>query len=147
MRVYLKVWITSTDALGAPLNDLYFLKDLNGNKNTSNDIYKLALKVFSVYLCYLSNIGLVFIDNRISDDIKVKIVKALNKSGADIPEYRIKLPEQSISSSELYEFITNNTHKLFTALNIKIFFSTCPSTWKNNTEYLDGYEKVIPLKW
>lgn len=38
MRVNLKVWFTSTDTSGAPLN-LNFLKGLNGCKNTSNGTY------------------------------------------------------------------------------------------------------------
>lgn len=46
MRVYLKAWFTSTDASGAPLKGLNFMKDLNRYKNTSNGIYKLSLKVF-----------------------------------------------------------------------------------------------------
>lgn len=54
------------------------------------------------------------------------MAKALEKIGV---EHRIKIPEQSISNCELYNVFTNNTHKLFTDLNIKIdFLTTHPST-------------------
>jgi hypothetical protein len=55
IRVYLKISYTSTDTSGALLNDLNFLKDLNNYENSSNGIYKLALKVFSGHLWYLSD--------------------------------------------------------------------------------------------
>lgn len=44
-------------------------------------IYKLALKVFPGHVWYLSDtlIGLAFFDNRVSDNVKVKIVKSLDK--------------------------------------------------------------------
>jgi len=81
MRFYLKVWFTSTDASGAPLNDLNFLKDLNRYINTSNGVYKLALKVFPGHLWYLSDtlIGLAFFDYQVP--IKIKMIKALEKLG------------------------------------------------------------------
>lgn len=90
---------------------------------------------------------MAFFDNRVSDDIKLKMVKSLDKIGTNVLEHRIKIPEHSISSCELNDFVTNNTHKLFTALNIKTdFLTTHPSTWKNSTEFLDGYKKVKALK-
>lgn len=149
MRVYLKPWFTSTDASGAPRNDSNFIKNLNGYKNTSNCIYKLALKVFSGHLWYLSDtlIGLAFFDNRVSDDIKLKMVKSLDKIGTNVLEHRIKIPDHSISNCELNDLVTNNTHKLFTALNIKTdFLTTHPSTWKNSMQFLDGYKKLKAVK-
>jgi hypothetical protein len=92
IRIYLKVWYTTTDASGAPLNDLNFLKDLNKYRNSSNGIYKLALKVFSGHLWYLID-NLEFLDFRVSNDIKFKMVKASNKTGTDNLEHRIKLLE------------------------------------------------------
>jgi hypothetical protein len=148
IRVYLKVWYTSTDASGVPLNDLNFLKDLNNCGNSSNGIYKLALKVFSGYLWYLSDelIGLAFFDYRVSDDIKLKMVKALDKNGTDNLEHRLKLSENLILNSELYNFATNNTYTFLTAINIEIeFLKTHPKTCKNNDEYLDECEKIKEL--
>jgi hypothetical protein len=89
--IYLKVWYTSTDASGAPLNDLNFLKYLNKYGNSSNGIYKLALKVFSGHLWYLSDTltGLEFLDFRVSDDIKLKIVKNFDKIGTDNLDHRV----------------------------------------------------------
>jgi len=112
MRVYLKVWYTSNDASGAPLNDLNFLKDLITYKNSSNGIYKLALKVFSGHLWYLNDtlIGLAFFDSRVPNNIKAQMVTALDKIEADYPEQRIKLPVHCILTSELHDFVTNNTY-------------------------------------
>jgi hypothetical protein len=50
------------------------------------------------------------------------MVKALDKSVNDNLEHRIKLPENLILNSELYDFVTNNTYKFFTAVNIEIDF-------------------------
>jgi hypothetical protein len=148
MRVYLKVWYTFNDASGAPLNNLNFLKNLVMYKNSSNGIYKLALKVFLSHLWYLNDtlIGLAFFDSRVPDNIIAQMVTALDKIGADYPEQRIKFPVHCILTSELHEFVTNNTYKLFTALDIKIdFLTTPPNAWINNIEYIDSCEKIKKL--
>jgi hypothetical protein len=47
----------------------------------------------------------------------------------------------------LHDFVTNNTYKLFTALDIKTdFLTTPPNTWISNIEYIDGCEKIKKLK-
>jgi hypothetical protein len=118
-------------------------------KNSSNGIYKLVLKVFLSHLWYLNDtlIGLAFFDSRIPDNIKAQMVTALDKIGTDYPEQRLKLLVRCILTSELHDFVTNNTYKLCTAHNIKTdFLMTFPNAWINNIEYIDGCEKIKKLK-
>lgn len=88
-------------------------------------MYKLALKVFLSNLWYLNDtlIGLAFFDSRVPDNIKTQMVTALDKIGADYSKQRIKLPVHCILTSK---FVTNNTYKIFTALDIETQFLTTP---------------------
>ena len=102
----------------APLNDLDLLKQLKAY-GTNQSVAKAALKSFSDHLWYLSEtlIGLSFFDSKVSDDIKVAMVAALERSGLDEPLRRIDIDDNLISQMQLSEFMTRNIKKLFNAFD------------------------------
>jgi len=75
------------------------------------------------------------------------MVTALLKEGDEDPPKRIKLDERLILSMVLSDFVTNNSKKLFTALNLPHnFLKNHPSTWENDDEYIQLRKRIQELK-
>ena len=132
----------------APLNDLDLLKQLKAY-GTNQSVAKAALKSFSDHLWYLSEtlIGLSFFDSKVSDDIKVAMVAALERSGLDEPLRRIDIDDNLVSQMQLSDFVTRNTKILFDAFDItKDFLHFHPSTWEKHDDFLAARRIIRELK-
>lgn len=71
------------------------------------------------------------------------MVTDLDKIEVDYVEQRLKHLVHRTLFRELHDFVTNNTYKLFTDLDIKTdFLTTQPKTWLSNNEYIDDSEKI-----
>ena len=66
---YIKVWFSATEAIEAPLNDIYFLKTLIAYKMHDIEIADVALKKFLNHLWYLSGecVALSIFDPRLTN--------------------------------------------------------------------------------
>jgi hypothetical protein len=149
VQVYIKYWYTSSCGELAPYNDLNLLKELNNYKKSNKLIADAATKSFSRHLWYLSEtlIGLAFFDNKVSSEMKVDMVKSLEKKGAEVPLRRITIEKTEIQTVQLCDFVSKNTLKLFTALDIaQDFLNQHPSTWENNKDFVNGRIRVQKLK-
>ena len=81
MKVYLKVWFTCPCPISAPRNDLELLRNIEAYKTLDASVSTAALKSFSNHLWYLSEmlIGLAFFDSDIDVEVKVDMVRALQR--------------------------------------------------------------------
>lgn len=148
VQIYLKAWYRCQCPVLAPLNDLELLKQFAAYE-TNQNVAKAAMKSFTNHLWYLSEtlIGFAFFDSRVSDEVRVTMVKAMDRSSSDDPQRRIKIDEKHISGMQLYDFVTHNTKKLFEALQIPMdFLLLHPSTWEEDEGFLAGKRKLQQLK-
>lgn len=149
LQVYVKIWYTAPCGELAPFNDLNLLKELDLYKNIHPIIADVAIKSFSRHLWYLSDtlVGLAFFDKRVPVEMKIKMVKSLENKGPVNPQRRIKIELNAVQTMQLCDFVTNNTLKLFTALDISPdFLMQHPNTWEEDANYIDGRRRVQSLK-
>lgn len=148
-RVYVKYSFNAQSIISAPRNDFNLLKKLIEYKNINKKIAEIAIKSFSNRFWYLSEslINLAFLNNQVIILEKESMVTALLKEeDEDFPKH-IKLDERLILSMALYDFVTNSSNKLFTALNLPHnFLKNHPSTWENYYEYIQLRKKIQELK-
>ncbi|XP_025424087.1 uncharacterized protein LOC112693307 [Sipha flava] len=149
VKVYIKYWYTSSCGELAPNNDLNLLKELDHYKNSNKLIADAAIKSFSRHLWYLSEtlIGLAFFDYKVCPEMKIRMVKSLEKKGAEFPLRRITIKMTEVQTVQLCDFVSKNTLKFFTALDIpQNFLNQHPSTWGSNKDFVDGRKRVQNLK-
>jgi len=87
LQVYIKYCYTSSCGELAPNNDLNLLKEIDNYKKSKKLIADAATKSFSRQLWYLNEtlIGLAFFDNKVSSEMKVRMVKSLETKMSWIP--------------------------------------------------------------
>ncbi|KAK5645149.1 hypothetical protein RI129_006449 [Pyrocoelia pectoralis] len=130
LQIYLKCWYTSPCGASTPYNDLKLLKELDNYKEVSKVIAAAAVKSFSGHLWYLSEtlVGLPFFDSKVPSELKVKMMT-------------------TIQTKQLCDFVSQNTLKLFAALEItKDFLNQDPGTLENNKDFLEGRRRIQNLK-
>ncbi|KAF0703407.1 Uncharacterized protein FWK35_00035355, partial [Aphis craccivora] len=136
-QVYIKYWYTSSCRELAPNNDLNHLKELDSYNKSNKLISDAETKSFSRHLWYTNEklIGLAFFDNK-------------KKKGADFPLRRITtVALTKVQTVQLCDFVSKNTLKLFTTLDIQQdFLNHHPSTWGSNKNFVDGLKRVQNLK-
>ncbi|XP_050541892.1 uncharacterized protein LOC126905840 [Daktulosphaira vitifoliae] len=147
LKIYIKYWFESSYATKAPNNDFNLIKDLKQYNTIDESISEVALKAFSGHLWYLNEMiaGLSFFNEDLSTDDKNKMVQSLSKKGEINPKKRIEIA--TIKENEgAYQFITANTRKLFSALDInQDFLNDDPNTWYRNSNYNSAKTKVQSL--
>lgn len=149
VMIYLKAWYTCQCPISAPQNNISLLKQLEMYKTINESVAKAVLKSFIGHLWYLSEpvVGMAFFDSKVSDDVKVEMVTALDRDGIHQPPRRIELDMMLIPQKSLSDFVTVNTRKLFVALDIpQTFISHHPSTWEQNDIFLRARRQIQKLK-
>ncbi|GBN83000.1 hypothetical protein AVEN_188276-1 [Araneus ventricosus] len=81
VTVYVKSWLESSSAIGAPLNDLMFLKKLKKYENINQGISSIALKKFCNHLWYLNEESsiLAIFDKNVNIASKKRIIENLKR--------------------------------------------------------------------
>ncbi|GBM45489.1 hypothetical protein AVEN_210222-1 [Araneus ventricosus] len=81
VTVYVKSWLESSSAIGAPLNDLMFLKKLKKYENINQGISSIALKKFCNHLLYLNEESsiLAIFDKNVNIASKKRIIENLKR--------------------------------------------------------------------
>lgn len=144
--VYIKYWFPATLAVDAPKNDLQLIKDLLEYRQVDSVLSKSLLKKFKNHLWYLSPevSALSFFDDRVSDDIKKKMVEATKEADEEeSPPKRFfinKIEEfEKFSELDIDYFINSCSLNLFDRFNIsKEFLELDVSEWPSNEYYLHG---------
>lgn len=123
-------------------------------KEVDEEVGEAAQSKLRRHLWYLSetNVALAFFDEEISLEMKRKMVQNLNIEGHPESPSRILLPVEKIMSSEISDFVTNNTLFFFdTILNEEItkvnqnFLKNDPSTWETNENFINAKEILKKL--
>lgn len=81
VKVYAKWWFMSSSAIGAPYNDLCFLKELKQYENVNARVSSSALKKFCQHLWYLNEeiCMLSLFDDKVNNDTKTCMVRNLKR--------------------------------------------------------------------
>jgi len=149
VKVYLKAWYTCGSAVSAPRNDLQLICDLYGYRDINAAISKAAIKSFSGHLWYLNEvlIGLAFFDLNVPVEMKTAMIAALRKTGKPDHPWRIVLTATDVQVKQLYDFVSQHTRTLITALDITHdFLIHDPCTWENNEVYIKSQKMLRGLK-
>jgi hypothetical protein len=149
VRVYLKVWYTCQSPTSAPRNDLQLLKQLIAYKTTNETIAIAAITSFSRHLWYLSEtlVGLSLFDSAISEEMKAEMVTAMERQECRGLLRRIEVNLDEVLQQRLPDFVTSNTVKLFTALDMPTdFLQLHPSMWETNENYRIALRRITNLK-
>lgn len=141
----MRYWFICQLPTKATSNDLELLKELEHYKEIDKDVAEAALCKLRGQLWYLNeaNVALSFFDDDVSIEMKRKMVINLNVDGHLDKPHRIHLPVNKIMSSELCDFVSNNTYFFFdTILNQEItgirkhYLTTDPATWEEDENYI-----------
>nr|XP_047146815.1 uncharacterized protein LOC124819345 [Hydra vulgaris] len=146
VKFYIRGWFSSRLGISAPKNDLLLCKELLASGNCTS---LAALKKLKGHLWYLSEVlvGFSFFDDSISVEDKRKMVKALDNPGVQEPAKRISLLDQDIGEKEIPDFVTTNTKKFFSALNISTsFFDEDPAIWRDLPAFTEAQTFVGKLR-
>lgn len=157
VRLYTKAFTQCTDPLGAPKNDLNFLKAIQNYATIDQDISSKVLKKFGTHLWYLhpENVGLAFFDKNVSVDEKRRMTQRLESLSIDeindMPSpfrFVIHPPQMShLQEWQLDYFINENTFIFFERFDIKIdFMLKDPSEWDTDRDYCEARTKLQTLK-
>lgn len=74
------------------------------------------------------------------------MVEALERPGNDNPIRRLKYCS-TISQRKLSDFVTSNTYKILSLLNVSLsFLEENPCLWENNEEYVKGKKKIDSIR-
>lgn len=158
VKIYVKMWFSSSLATKAPRSDLNLLKELHEYRKVDADAAEVALNKFLRHLWYLSPeaVAFSFFDEDVSFDIKEKMrqkIKGL-RSSVDVDDFddddlyeeedvvpkRITLKRSEIEGiGELDEFISPKTKIFFTRFCIDAsFLERPPSKWDTD----EGYQQA-----
>lgn len=158
VRLYTKAFIPCNDPLGAPKQDLNFLKEIQKYANIDGNISSLVLKKFGTHLWYLhpETVALAFFDEKVSVEEKRLMILKLNLYAPDdIAEestspYRLIIhPQQMerLQEWQLDHFINENTIRFFQRFNINTeFLSKDPSVWYSDENYCKARDMLQKLQ-
>lgn len=144
IKIYIKAWFGSTNAISAPLLDLNFIKDTIKYSETDSSISAAVLKKMSNHLWYLSEevVALALFDKNVSFEEKRKMVANFN-----LHEPIVKLKDGRTQSNliafqdfSLSDFISEKTKKIFTHFGLpSAFLELDPSEWETSFDFEEGW--------
>lgn len=148
--VYMKFWNWSSIAEDAPLNDIQFLKELDGYREIDSEIAAVALEAFQRHLWYLSDelILLSLFSKKVSAQEKNDICSMLIKTVGDRTENSIRYSRliDNIQNLKLVDFISPRSWFFMHALNIDTgFMEEDPGIWSEFQIYRMAQKKVHDL--
>lgn len=144
VKLYIKVWFTSTNAIDAPLQDLTFVQDAIKYLEINPDIAAATLKKISNHLWYISEetVALAFFDPNVSLEEKRKMVENLN-----LKEPIVKLKNgrhysnlEEFKKYSLCNFVSEKTKNFFSRFSLSLeFLELDPSTWETSFAFDEGW--------
>lgn len=149
VNIYINYWFESASGPSASRNDLQLLKDLKSYEKINKPIAAIALKKFLGHLWYLSEelVAFAFFDDKVSHEVKKKMVNALSIEGEDSPVKRITVDENLLHSKSLEHFVTNNTLRFFSITGIKSgFLKKEVEDWEEDADFKLSRELVRSMK-
>lgn len=127
VTVYLKYWFECPIASYSPANDLEFYQKILNYPNQS--IKNACLTTFDYHDQYLESnlLALSLFDNRLSREIKIKMVRNLNEEEQDV---------DLDSKSEICDLFNKNVLKFFGSINVDPeFLKLDPNFWPVSEDY------------
>ena len=157
---YTKAWLTCTDAANAPSNDLEIMKKIlkaeeGIKKNPTlypaifSNLLLLAREKLQNHMGYLSErlVPFALFSDHVPQSVKQKMKAAMLRN-QDKEEIKAqKMPHSDhFSSKSLYDFIGNDSWKMFKLLGIDpSFLKSSVAKWKESSSYLQGKEILSKL--
>ncbi|GBN10386.1 hypothetical protein AVEN_116134-1 [Araneus ventricosus] len=143
VTVYVKSWLESSSAIGAPLNDLMFLKKLKKYENINQGISSIPFKKFCNHLWYLNEESsiLAIFDKNVNIASKKRIIENLKRENLHTERKCIVQPNEVPFLLAIEDFISQKSLNLLKKLNIDIsFLNISPDLWDRDDSYLKSQE-------
>lgn len=141
---YIKSWSEAPSAIRAPYNDLKLLQSLQEYKQIQLDIANAALEKLKLHLWYLSDhlISLSFFDERITVDIKLKMVNAIkHHKSNNKKKIRFEVKESDLDTlvqKDLNDYGSVKSLFLFKQFQLSYgFLDVHPDFWKTNQDFIE----------
>ena len=154
MLFYVQLWLTCTDAIDAPFNDMEFYRHMLDYKKYDSEVAVAALKAFNRHLWFLTEemAPLSLFSDKISDSDKIKISHIISRNLGVNFEHERGLPT--------FPILKPNTHltdlagpksttllMLFGYSNHKGGWLTkLPKLWKEDSNFQHMLEHIKSLK-
>ena len=147
VTIYIKAWFTSTRANKAPQHDIQFLQSLSNYAKVDPIIAEATVSKFINHLWYIipEAAALSFFDKDISVECKRKMVAALSRENPlENDQKRVKLLRaEDIAGKDVSDYIYSSSYIFFHRFHLSTdFLKEDPSTWLDNPQYHQHYEKV-----
>lgn len=144
IKLYIKVWFGSTNAIASPLQDLNFVKSAIQYSETDADLSKVVLKKMTNHLWYLDGgtVTLAFFDTKVPFEEKRKMVERLKSVEPVVKlsngrHYSNLLDFEDVNLSD---FVSEKTKQLFEHLGLfSNFLELDPSTWETAFDFEEGW--------
>lgn len=133
VKMFVRAWFGSTNAICAPLQDLKFIKDGIKYSETDADISAAVIKKMSNHLWYLNDetVALAIFDSKVPFAEKREMVEKLNSKE---PVVKLKNGQNhsnliEFEKNTISDFISEKSKKFFSHFGLfSIFFKLDPST-------------------
>ena len=148
---YVKVWLTSSNAIDAPINNLQFWKNMQMFKKIDPGVAEAALIAQTRHLWYLSEEVAPFalFSGSVSTHEKKKIASTiLKKINDENMETGVPVMPQMNQNVKVSSLIGKNTRLLFDLLKVNTkWLSLYPDEWSKNDEfnYISGILKDLKV--
>lgn len=149
--LYIRDWFSCKSAIGAPNNDLKFIKNAIKYAKIDEKVSNKVLDKMSNHLWYLTDesLGLAFFDSSVSIDEKRKMVKALKTNAIERKRIDSNSREmkKEFKNKQLSDFVNANAMNFFNRFDISCdFLNADPKTWHDREDYIDGLEICSKLQ-
>lgn len=152
LKVYLKCWFMSNNAITAPRQDLNMLKQIVILQECLPITAVAAFDKLKNHLWYLSErlVALSFFDPEVSDETKSKMARKLSQNSIQLNDHnRWELAEVSndaINNLNLWDFVSKETYRFFECLGINTdFLFAAPNEWYLNVNFIEARRVVNRL--
>lgn len=143
VKIYVKAWFGSTNAISAPNQDYNFVLDSASYSQFDSTVSKEILRKLGNHLWYFAvdTIALAFFDPTVSVEEKVKMIQRLQFSEPIVKlQNGRKLDDPKILlNHSLSDFVSKHTYNFFSNFGLSSeFLKYHPSTWESNDDYQKG---------
>lgn len=144
VKLYIKAWYTSTNAIAAPLQDLNFIKDTIKYSEIDPDISNVVLNKMSNHLWYIdvTTVGLALFDTNVPFSEKRKMVEKLNskKPVVELKNGRQHSDLRQFENYTLSDFVSEESKEFFNLFRLSTnFLKLDPSTWETAFDFEEGW--------
>ena len=118
-------------------------------KQINEDVSAAAVTNVAAHTWYLSQelVGLAFFDGNLPCSMKCQMVQSLKRIGDEEPPKRESINQQTITNSNLNNFVTSTSKVLLQKLQLPSgFLQKDPDTWSDDNDFLRAASIVPELK-